>query len=88
MSILGTKGQVVIQKALRDALGLEPGFVSTQRLVDDHIEIRFFPPEHNNSLRGILAASISESLPPEAWQEVRAQAWADAVSETSENESE
>lgn len=85
-SILGTKGQVVIEKALRDALGLEPGFLSTQRLVNNHVEIHFFPPEHDRSLRGILASSITRSLDPEEWQKARARAWADAASDPREDE--
>lgn len=80
-SVLGSKGQVVIEKSLRDALGLEPGFVSSQRLVGDHVEIYFHPPEHDRSLRGVLAPSVRRSLDPERWQEVRAKAWADAASE-------
>jgi hypothetical protein len=69
---------VVIEKPLRDALGLRPGFVSTQRLVDDHVEIYFFPPEHDRSLQGILASSVRRSLDPEIWQEAVAEAWAKA----------
>ena len=80
-SVLGAKGQVVIEKPLRDALGLAPGYVSTQKLVNNHIEIHFFPPEHDRSLRGILASSITRSLDPGKWQEVRARAWADAGSD-------
>ena len=81
-SILGSKGQVVIEKPLRDALGLEPGFVSTQKLVDDHIEIHFFPPEHNRSLRGILASATNRSLDPAEWDEVRTKAWVNAARES------
>lgn len=80
-NLVGEKGQVVIEKPLREALGIRPGFAAVQTLVDDHIEIRFYPPEHNRSLRGILAKYVKRSIPPEEWQEVREQAWADAVAE-------
>lgn len=80
-SIVDTEGQLVIDKPIREALGLEPGFVAVQRLVDDHLEIRFYPPEHDRSLLGILAPLIHTSLPPERWDEVRAEAWAQASGE-------
>lgn len=80
-NLVGEKGQVVIEKPLREALGIQPGFATVQTLVDDHIEIRFFPPEHNRSLRGILAKYVKRSLPQEEWEEAREKAWADAVAE-------
>ena len=47
---VGTKGQVVIDKQIRDRLGIGPGWMALQRLVDDHVEIYFIEPEHNRSL--------------------------------------
>ena len=55
MHSVGTKGQVVIEKALRDRLGVGAGWQTLQTLVGDHIEIRFVPPEHDRSLFGALA---------------------------------
>jgi AbrB family looped-hinge helix DNA binding protein len=56
--VIGSKGQVVIAKEIRDQLGVEPGWKAIQRLVDDHVEIRFIPPTHNRSLGGILKRYI------------------------------
>lgn len=50
--VLGPKGQIVIDKPIRDRLGIGPGWQSIQRVVGDHVEVRFLPPEHNRSLRG------------------------------------
>lgn len=73
---VGTKGQVVIEKAIRDELGVEPGWIALQRIVEgDRVELRFWPSEHERSLRGILAGHVDRSLPPEAFDEVRRQAW-------------
>ena len=42
---------MVINKEIRKKLGIEPGWLALQRIVDDHVEIYFLPPEHNRSLR-------------------------------------
>ena len=43
-SLVGRKGQVVIAKEIRDRLGIEPGWVAVQRMVEGHVEIHFLPP--------------------------------------------
>ena len=78
-SIVGQRGQIVIEKPLRDALGLQPGYIAVQRLVGDHVEVYFYPPEHDESLRGILAASTTETVAPDQWNAARTKAWHDAV---------
>ena len=55
MHIVGQKGQIVIAKEIRDALGVEPGWMALQSIVDGHVEIHFVPPEHDRSLIGSLA---------------------------------
>jgi AbrB family looped-hinge helix DNA binding protein len=52
---VGTKGQVVINKEIRDRLGIGPKWLALQRLVGDHVEIYFVPPEHDKSLMGCLS---------------------------------
>lgn len=78
-NLVGEKGQVVIEKQLRDALGVQPGSVAVQTLVDDHVEIRFFPPEHNRSLRGVLKKHVKRSVSAEEFEETRGKAWAEAA---------
>ena len=79
-NMVGEKGQVVIEKPIRDALGIRPGFVAIQDLRADHVEIRFYPPEHDRSLRGVLAAKIRRSVPAREWREAREGAWRRAAS--------
>jgi hypothetical protein len=45
----------VISKAIRDRLGVKPGWQALQLLVGDHVEVYFVPPPHNRSLVGCLA---------------------------------
>ncbi|HEX6898484.1 MAG TPA: AbrB/MazE/SpoVT family DNA-binding domain-containing protein [Thermoanaerobaculia bacterium] len=76
---VGEKGQVVIEKAIREALGIQPGFVAVQRLVEDYLEIRFLPPEHDRSLRGALASYVQRPISEDEWEQAREQAWSDAA---------
>jgi bifunctional DNA-binding transcriptional regulator/antitoxin component of YhaV-PrlF toxin-antitoxin module len=80
--IVGSKGQVVIAKGIRDRLGVEPGALAIQRLVGDHLEIFFVPPPHCRSLKGALAPHLKRAVPPGiSWSEVRERAWGAAAGE-------
>ena len=74
--VVGPKGQVVIAKAIRDSLGIAPGWVALQRVVDDHVEIRFLPPDHRESLKGTLAPYVTRHIRSgEEFSEAKEQAW-------------
>ena len=72
---MGHKGQVVIAKEIRDSLGIAPGWVALQRVVDDHVEIRFFPPDHRESLKGTLAPYVTRHISSADFAEAKEQAW-------------
>lgn len=78
-NLVGEKGQIVIEKPLREALGVQPGFFTVQTLVDDHVEIRFYPPQHSRSLRGILRKSAGPVLSTDELREAREKAWEEAA---------
>lgn len=76
---VGTKGQIVIEKHIREQLGVQPGWQVLQTLVDDHIEIYFAPPEHDRSLAGSLAKHIKNTAPTEeALRKAKDSAWVKA----------
>src|SRR4051812_48815790 len=79
-NLVGTKGQLVIEKEIRDRLGIKPGSVAIQRIVDGHVEIHFLPAEHNESVAGILAPFIKKDWPPEQVDNTE-EAWAQAIRE-------
>lgn len=54
MTTVGRKYQVVIERDARRTLGIQPGWVAVQRVVGDHLEVRFLPPEHDRPLAGRL----------------------------------
>ena len=76
---VGAKGQVVIEKAIREQLGIEEGYVAVQRIVGDRVEIRFHPPEHNQSLLGILAPWVKQPLTQAELDAARERAWEGSV---------
>lgn len=79
---VGPKGQVVIAKEIRDQLGVGPGWVALERLVDDHVEVYFVPPEHRKSLKGSLAKHVKgRARPGKEWDKAREAAWARASRE-------
>ena len=81
-NVVGTKGQVVINKEIRQRLGIEPGWLALQRIVDDHVEVYFLPPEHNRSLKGILAPYVKTRIGSgREWDEARQLAWERAARE-------
>lgn len=87
--LVGNKGQVVIAKEIRERLGVKPGWVALQRLVEDRVEIYFLPPEHRESLKGGLAQYLKARVPPgEAWDRARRAAWEAATREEEAEESE
>jgi AbrB family looped-hinge helix DNA binding protein len=76
---VGEKGQLVIEKPIREALGIRPGSLAAQVLRDDHVEIRFYPPEHNRSLKGILADKITKTPGDRDWRDIQEEAWGTAT---------
>jgi AbrB family looped-hinge helix DNA binding protein len=57
---VGAKGQIVIEKAIRDQLGIQPGSEASQRVVDGRLEIAFQPPRHRRSLLGAARPFITK----------------------------
>ena len=79
LTTVGQKGQIVIEKTIRETLGLQPGYVAVQKLAGDPVEIYFYPPEHRQSLRGMLAKKIKKPVAIEEWAALRERAWAEGT---------
>ena len=78
--LVGPKGQVVIAKEIRELLGVQPGWLALQRVVGDHVEVHFLPPEHRRSLMGSLAVQAKVRVSPGmAWDKARETAWSEAA---------
>ena len=80
---VGDKGEIVIEKELREQLGIGPGWIASQRLVDNRIEIQFIPPKHDKSLKGNLAEYANEdnAFDDKDWQKIKENTWVKAIEE-------
>ncbi|MDO8673417.1 MAG: AbrB/MazE/SpoVT family DNA-binding domain-containing protein [Dehalococcoidia bacterium] len=74
--MVSSNGRIVISKEIRDKLGVKPGWIAIECLVEEHVEVYFIPPEHRRSLKGSLASHIGHHIPPgEEWDIARDCAW-------------
>jgi len=78
---IGTKGQVVIAKEIRDELGIGPGWETIQRIVDGRVQLTFLPPASDESRLGSLARYTTVRLSDAELREAREQAAAEAARE-------
>jgi bifunctional DNA-binding transcriptional regulator/antitoxin component of YhaV-PrlF toxin-antitoxin module len=51
-SRVSDRGQITIDRSLRNQLGIRPGMVAHQRVVNGHLEVVFLPEPHSRSLYG------------------------------------
>lgn len=75
MHTVGPKGQIVIAKEIREQLGIQPGWVAVQRVVDGQVVLDFLPAPHRRSLRGILAGHIQHPISDQELEDATHQAW-------------
>jgi AbrB family looped-hinge helix DNA binding protein len=73
---VGTKGQVVIDREIREQLGIRPGMLAIQQVVDDHVEVRFVPGPHRRSLAG-AARPFIRRYPSAGDRDDTDEAWAE-----------
>ena len=78
--VVGSKGQIVISKEIRDKIGVKPGWLALERLTGDYVEVYFVPPEHSKSLKGSLLPYIKTHIAQgKEWNEVRDKVWDEAA---------
>lgn len=74
-SRVGERGQITIEKAIRDQLGIYAGDETVQRIEGARIIIEVIPGRHSRSLAGVLRARTTRTPPDESWAELRRAAW-------------
>jgi bifunctional DNA-binding transcriptional regulator/antitoxin component of YhaV-PrlF toxin-antitoxin module len=53
-SRVSERGQITIDLGARKQLGVQPGMIAYQRVVDERLEVLFLPAPHSRSLSGVL----------------------------------
>jgi bifunctional DNA-binding transcriptional regulator/antitoxin component of YhaV-PrlF toxin-antitoxin module len=69
MTRIGAKGQMVIEKDVRDKLGIGRGWHALQEVRGDELVVRFEPPLHVRSPAGILH-QYAEAVKPSTDEEM------------------
>ena len=69
---VSSRGQITIDRAARRALGVTPGMVAVQVVVDGHLEVYFIPGPHRRSLFGVLSPERPVTL--ESWEQLEERA--------------
>ncbi len=59
-SKVGERGQITIEKAIREELGVYAGDQAVQWVEDGHLVVTFVPAPHRRSLFGILADKLTK----------------------------
>lgn len=73
-SRVGERGQITIERAIREQLGIYAGDEAVQRVEDGRLIIEIVPGRHRRSLAGVLRDRVSRTPANEAWPTLAAAA--------------
>ncbi|MEX2184172.1 MAG: AbrB family transcriptional regulator [Chloroflexota bacterium] len=74
-SRVGERGQITIEKAIREELAIHAGDETVQRVQDGRIVIEVVPGRHRRSLAGSLRDKVGRTPEDESWDALRRSAW-------------
>jgi AbrB family looped-hinge helix DNA binding protein len=74
-SRVGERGQITLEKAIREELAIYAGDETVQRVEDGRIVIEVVPGPHRRSLAGSLKGKIGRQPTDESWAVLRDAAW-------------
>ncbi len=74
-SRVGERGQITIEKAIREGLGIHAGDEAVQRVEDGRIVIEVVPGRHGRSLAGSLKDKVGSRPQDDSWEALRRAAW-------------
>ncbi len=74
-SRVGERGQITIEKAIREELSIYAGDETIQRIEGGRIVIDVVPGRHRRSLAGALRGKVGRTPENEDWESLRDAAW-------------
>lgn len=74
-SRVGERGQITIEKAIREELAIYAGDETIQRVEDGRLIIEIVPGRHRRSLAGVLRTKVGRTPPDESWPVLSSAAW-------------
>jgi AbrB family looped-hinge helix DNA binding protein len=74
-SRVGERGQITIEKAIREELAIYAGDETVQRIEDGRIVIEVIPGRHRRSLAGSLRGKVRRTPADESWETLRKATW-------------
>ncbi|MEO6579321.1 MAG: AbrB family transcriptional regulator [Candidatus Limnocylindria bacterium] len=74
-SRVGVRGQITIEKTIREELGVYAGDEAVQRVEGGRIIIEVVPGRHRRSLAGSLKGKVGRRPDNESWESLRRAAW-------------
>jgi AbrB family looped-hinge helix DNA binding protein len=74
-SRVGKRGQITIEKSIREELAIYAGDETVQRVEDGRIVIEVIPGRHRRSLAGSLARKVRRTPTDESWTALRQASW-------------
>lgn len=74
-SRVGERGQITIEKAIREELAIYAGDEAVQRVEGGRIVIEVIPGRHRRSLAGTLRDKVGRRPADESWDALRQAAW-------------
>lgn len=74
-SRVGERGQITIEKAIREELSIYAGDETIQRVEEGRIVIDVVPGRHRRSLAGTLRDKVGRTPEDEDWESLRDASW-------------
>lgn len=73
-SRVGERGQITIERAIREELGIYAGDEAVQRIEEGRLVVEIVPGRHRRSLAGSLKAEVTRRPADESWAAISAAA--------------